>query len=566
MDPNLNTNPNPAPQPAPTPAPQPEPLAAEPASTPAATPFGATQPEQTATPAPAHAPEPTINSFTAPQSAPQSTSQTAPAQFATANTPVATTASKGSSKKLITIIIIAVVLIALVILGIIFIPKLFANERAKEAKKVFSEDVYIAVEEGDKYGYIDLKGNMKIAPQFVEASDFEGDYAIAAIEKDGEKQTVVIDRKGQIKLTVEYNSSAYFYSKTNIWRIGNQLYDNKLKKILPDNQEIYDYSNGYFIVGPKIGTTDYNYESLDAPQSVELYNTKGKSIYSYQSKKIGIEVSSDNEAVGETYCALTTAEYETTVINCESGKVVGTQLPYELSNEEYTSFSKRTDEKYYAGYVVFANNEIIYETDSYSFYVRLYNSAEGIFYELDDDYENDTTKYYVFKSKKLNDNPPNQASIGNILSAYETHTGNTVIGCGSSYGLISGKTQVIPCVYQGISTPDILTYEYLKSKGKNYVIGNQKETSELINAKNGKVVTTFNYDDVDFNSTSTFITFKKDYSSDNYTVYNLLTGKTQIIHSSNLKAYPMYIRAYNSDEDSYDYYDKNLNKFYTEKN
>ena len=510
MDPNTNPIPNPSPTPAPSAAPAPEPAA------------------------PAAPAEPVV-------------------------APAAKT-RKPLPKKLIFMIGGGALLVLLIILGIIFIPKMFGGDKASEAKEVFSEDILIPVKENDKYGYIDLKGKMKISPQFYNADEFQGDFAVVKKE-EGDNHSVIIDRKGQVKLEMQPYDSAYYYSETKIWRVGEQLYDKNLNKILPDNKEIYDYSNGYFIVGPSLGSTDYDYSDLDAKQSVELYNSKGKSVYKYETSKADLEVTEYGDTLGETYCGLALEENKSIIVNCDSGKVIKNDINYNVESDDYTSFLLRDGYKR-VGYYLVSKNKVVFETESDDVDFYLYGNGDEMYYEIEDD-NTDETKYFLIKKGELTDTKPATSAASNSLSSWEIYTGYTIISCGKTDGLMKGKTQVVPCNYEDIKTPDILTYEYLKSKGKTYVIGRNDDTSHIINAKNGKVVQTFDYGYLNFEDESSFVAFRKDRDSKSYTIHNLVTGKTQVINGSSVSCHPMYVRVYNEDG-KYEYKKKNLKLFYTE--
>jgi hypothetical protein len=107
------------------------------------------------------------------------------------------------------------------------------------------------------------------------------------------------------------------------------------------------------------------------------------------------------------------------------------------------------------------------------------------------------------------------------------------------------KTQAIPCEYDHIRTPDAITYEYLKSKGKNYVIGNKGSKSYILQAKNGKVVKELDTKYLDFELLSSFV---GDETEDGkYHVYNLVTKKDAVFEADDIYFNPMYIEVEKSD-------------------
>lgn len=573
MDPNSNPTPNPS-----TPEPSLDPAAPAPEPTPESNPVEATE-AATDTPAnPFDTPidAPTNNPFTesAAQAEPAAPAEpitepapaAEPAAPATPATPAAPTAAipaakKPLPKKAILFGGIGAAAILLIVLGILFIPKLFGNIITKMAKSTFDENAYIVVEENDKYGYIDLSGKMKITPQFYEANNFKGDYALVKQNEDDDHY-VMIDKKGQVKLQLEDNDYGYYDELNQIWEIGDQLYDNKLKKILPAGKEVYAEDTNYYIVGPTLGSGDYDYSDLNSKQAVELYNSKGKSVYKFETNYPDVEVStyydiSKGKVDLQFYCGLALEKEKYVIVNCDTGKVVKTDINYKVESQDDGIFtlSEDYDDK---GALIVLNNKVVFESNSEDIYVGLYDSADGPYYEIE--FEDDKTQYYIVNKKQLTDTKP--SSTKDDLSTWEKYAGYTIISCGSNDGLMYGKKQVVPCNYESIRTPDVITYEYLKGKGKNYVIGRNDDTSAIINANNGKVVQTFDYDYLDFEDSSIFVGYKKDYNSDTYTVHNLVSGKTQMITASKISFYPLYFRAYN--DGKYEYYNKDFKLIYTE--
>ena len=229
MDPNSNINPNPEPTPT-TDAPE-APVTAAPTAETAA-------PTTEATPAPAAETATTP----APTPEPQTTPQVTAAPQAAA---APTAAKKPLPKKFILIGAIACAAILLVILGFIFIPKLFRSDDAKLADEIFSENVLIAVKQDDKYGFINLSGKIVIQPQFESASDFLGDKAVVKIKDGNDLQSAIIDRKGKVLLVAASGDRISYDPEYEIWRVGDQLYNKSLKKILPEGKEIFSEDEGY---------------------------------------------------------------------------------------------------------------------------------------------------------------------------------------------------------------------------------------------------------------------------------------------------------------------------------
>ena len=99
-------------------------------------------------------------------------------------------------------------------------------------------------------------------------------------------------------------------------------------------------------------------------------------------------------------------------------------------------------------------------------------------------------------------------------------TGNKLIDILATYGIKAERKTI----YDDIKKPNVMTYEYLNSKGKVYVIGTKDDKAYLLNAKNGKVVKEFPADTAKFHDNSTFVGAFND--DDKYEAYNMVSGKS----------------------------------------
>lgn len=530
MDPNSNINPNPVPA---TPVPTPEPAPVAPGATPA-----------TPEPTPAPAPQPVAAPSTTPEAKP-----TAPAG-----------PKKPLPKKFILIGAAALGVILLVVLGIIFIPKLFKSDKLKTAEEIFSEDVLIAVEQDDKYGFIDLNGKMVIQPQFEKASDFEGDKAIVRIKEDDTSKNAIIDRKGKILFTAEKGDSISYDSENELWRIGDQLYDKNLKKILPEGKEIYSEDEGYYLV---VDTQNaFSGENI-------VYNKKGKAVYKYQSESNYWDVTEYPEKLEQAYAVLKIRDENYTIINLDSGKVVAENLNYDsIWADDYTDFCLYDGDDC-SKYLLVWNDKVAKEYD-YEIEIIHYGDGKNGYYKIYDDRgysvknKHDTEYFNLRNSEITSEEPKNTDTTAAIedLSEWEIASGYTIITCGSGEGLKKGKTESVPCIYDDIRKPNVMTYEYLNSKGKVYVIGTKDDKSYLLNAKNGKVVKEFPADTAKFHDNSTFVGAFND--DDKYEAYNMVSGKSATLDADYVNFYPMYITV-ETEDDVINYYNKNFKLFYSEK-
>ncbi|MBQ1564439.1 WG repeat-containing protein [Candidatus Saccharibacteria bacterium] len=543
MDPNSNINPNPEPTPT-TDAPE-APVTAAPTAETAA-------PTTEATPAPAAETATTP----APTPEPQTTPQVTAAPQAAA---APTAAKKPLPKKFILIGAIACAAILLVILGFIFIPKLFRSDDAKLADEIFSENVLIAVKQDDKYGFINLSGKIVIQPQFESASDFLGDKAVVKIKDGNDLQSAIIDRKGKVLLVAASGDRISYDPEYEIWRVGDQLYNKSLKKILPEGKEIFSEDEGYYLV-----TDTANYLSGEKT----IYNRKGKAVYSYQSTSTSWDVTEESDELEQAYAALEIDDGRYTIINADSGKVITDNLNYDaVWTGDYTDFCLYDGDDC-SKYLLIWNDKIAKEYD-YEIEVYHYGAGKNGYYKIyDDTYSSKNkhdTEYFNLKTGAITTEEPKDGDYeeSEDLTKWEIVTNSTIFSCNAGYGLMTNKTQAIPCEYKRIRTPDTVTYEYLKSKGKNYVIGNKSDKSYLLQASNGKVVTEFDTTYLSFETYSSFIGAYEEENNNNYHVYNLVTGKSATFEANDIDYNPMYIRVEKSN-DITEYYNKNFKLIYTQ--
>ncbi|GEM_PF-1940885 len=556
MNPNEDTNTNQVPIPpnpaAPsTPEPQVNPLTPisdatpiQPNSQPApANPF-------TSTPTPETSPV-TPSPDTAPQSAPSTKTETASQP---------SSERKTGAKKFIIIGIIAFVAIALIVLGFIFIPKLFKSKESALANEIFSEKTLIAVKQGDKYGYIDLNGKMVIQPTFTNASDFQGEYAVAKIKTDNSNKNVIINRKGEVLIEADSDKSISYDAENKLWIVGKQLYDDKLNKLLKDGEEIFTKDDGYYLViesGREYGK----------PAKHAFYNKAGKRVYEFNSTASYFDVTDYGEELGQTYVILSTGENTYDIINADTGKVVIQNLESDSAwGDEYTEFCLYDGNRCAKSILVW-NDKVVKE---YNYDTELvhWGDWETGYFHIYSNNDSAIDEYFSLKTGQLSDDTPDTSKNPSDketpdLSEWELATGNTIMTCSAGYGLMFEKSQTVPCEYRKIQLPDMMTYEYLKSNGKNYVIGNKSEKSYLLQANNGKVVTEFNAPSLEFETLSSFIgTSESGNGGSTYHVYNLVTGKSSDIAGTDISYYPMYFKVDKADG-STEYYNKNLQLFYT---
>ncbi len=514
MDSNLNPQPSPAPV-APTPAPAP------------------TAPST---------PEPTLTPI---QGAPTSPSA-APTD----------SARKSSPKRLILFIILALA----VILGIVFIIKIFGggNEEAKKEAELidltYDESILLAVRKDDKYGYINLKGEMVIEPKYRSASDFIGDYAVARRDEDG--FDIVIDKKGEEKLVAESRYATFGYDAENgLWYTTNHVYDKKLKRLAADNITL-EYKDGYVIWG--------NSETGETG----IMNAKGKITYTHQPADSSVSTSyavSDVDAnLANTYCIVKDyTEKKSTygIINCDNGKEIVAMQDQYIGDEDNNHFQFYDGDYERVRSIYIQNDKIVIDTP-HELSIRHYDTYAAI-YDYDASYD-ERTSYIAYDAEAPQKDRPSglDEDEDSELSEWESTTGLTVFSCNKGYGLMSGEKVSVPCEYDSITPPDAILYKYLKKKGKDYLFATKEDKIYIITST-GKQVAELNGSHLKTVTTSTFIQYT-DNESEQTVLYNLLTGKSVTLEdkdvSSYINLYPLYATVRIGDKTTY--FNKDLDAFY----
>lgn len=129
----------------------------------------------------------------------------------------------------------------------------------KEITKISSasqEGMFMIVNEDGEVGYANTKGEVVIAPKYVEGSMFSEGYAVVLKEKgDDEKATVIIDKKGKEvgKLKQDWEPRSGFISgrmavRDNDGRWGFANTKGEVEKRLPEKvNKIADFNEDYMI-------------------------------------------------------------------------------------------------------------------------------------------------------------------------------------------------------------------------------------------------------------------------------------------------------------------------------
>lgn len=157
---------------------------------------------------------------------------------------------KGKSRRKKIILAIVVLLILVGVIAFFLIKGLFKNDEISNLNYIFDPDKPIIIEKEGKYGYITSEGKTMIEPQFNDANDFYGDYAVVSVDNPDEyayndNLYQIIDKKGNVKLEVNSYIEPEYYSDYNIWVANGILYDSKLNPMLEEGITVNYISDGY---------------------------------------------------------------------------------------------------------------------------------------------------------------------------------------------------------------------------------------------------------------------------------------------------------------------------------
>ena len=440
---------------------------------------------------------------------------------------------KGFNKKLL-IPIFAIVAIITIVLGITLITNIFSggtNEKAS-LEAIFDPKKPILIKEDDKYGYITYKGKELIDAKYDYASDFYGDYAIVAKENETSEDDytepyiyAIINQKGKEVLSdIKSVYQPQYYSEYGIWVINEKLYDSKLKQITNNDIKVEYLGSGYL-----------TYSSSELNKS-GIMNHKGKTIWTYDSSIISVELSDNKYDKNELYAEVSTYDEKdgSFILSLKNGKKVYSlddSENYYISARENGIFRVWHNEDYDDETWLFVyKNKVVYEDDEISD-LEVYDYKNQIL-ELDYGYEveyDEQYKYYDVKNKKMLDEEPETSSEDfEELDLYETLYGFKPYESSDKYGFMQGDKVLVPAEYEEVNVLAISPFNYIKDQTKQLLAFVEKDSkTTLINVKNKKEIITFEAQNPISVETSTFIEAIKydDYERDGYIIYNLISGK-----------------------------------------
>lgn len=457
-------------------------------------------------------------------------------------------------KKLIPIIVAVALVIILLLSGLFFMIGR-GNNDTQNLALIFDPDKPIPVKINNQYGYISAKnGKTIIDAKFKSASSFYGDYASVTYEENGSTKYGIIDKKGNIKLSSKFSSGIKVLSEYGLFIVDDVLYNNKLKAVTNQNVKVTYADNGY------VCYTKSNKEGKDVEAGI--LNSKGKKVYSYKFKDsedyFSCSVSNVNESLGETYAVANVNNSKYAIINLKNGKVVYKYSDKYISADEDNIFKiYSSDKNTLESTICISKNKIAYETTD-KVDISYYDYSKKILeiYNSSADYSN-RYSYYDLKNSSVLKEKPEKSSEDTLasLTGYSSYSSN------GKHGIMKGEKIILSCEYDDIEFLSPTTFKYLKDKKhQELVLAEKNNEFLLINLKNKKTITSFKTNSVTSYSTSTFIKGKIK-GSDEYFVYNLLTGKTMNFDSSStISVYSNYITV--SKDGSITYYNTDSKEIY----
>lgn len=435
--------------------------------------------------------------------------------------------------------------------------KVFFNEETKMTYEVsFDLDTPVLIKKNDKYGYVDTTGKVLIEPIYIEAHAFHGNYAEVTQKSSKETSHQMIDREGNVIMSSKYSFSSKYIEDYKVWIIHNKLYDENLKQLSIENPDVEYRGGGYFVFK--------NYNTSECG----IMNAQGKVTYRYklQDDEVYIDLtdSSDDVSLQEDYRVISIIGKNSTryaIINCETGKIVYNFTNSQIHDKGSNLFMIENEKDSTASEIIYIQKDkIIYQTTNTHRSVNYLNTGYIAIEDDFDIYKDDYMTYFNLRTKKTTKEIPKSDRYEK--DDVELLTGQYTYDCNSKKGIQKDDKVILNCEWNNINYFKFQLYQYLKSNGKDYVMGNTDKGIALIDLNTSRVVTTFNTSYIKQLSTSTFINYK-DKSTDEIICYNLMTGQSEKFSSqSTIQMYVNYIKVKENDQTKY--YDMNLKLFYTE--
>lgn len=435
-------------------------------------------------------------------------------------------------------VIIAIVGVIVAVIAIFIGFKMFSkSDEEVLIARIFDTEKPISIKKDGKYGYINTKGKVIIEPAYKVANDFYGEFAAVKTEDD---KYQIINRKGDVKATSESLYGIKYIAESDAWLVDGVLYNGNMKRVTKEGIVVdYDSYNGGYLTFLDANKKTMGVMTSAGKKTFEIPVTEGG--------YLGLDLSENEFELEDSYCRVVVDNEKYAIINCKTGKVV-----YDLS-EKYISVDDNNIFSIKDGDYRADTLETIYiENDKVSYKVEKdielsYYSAGILRIEDDSKSYSERYTYYNLKDKTTSDKKPSTE----ITDAWQLLTGFTVYECNSKYGLMKDEKVILSCEWDDVETLSTSLYKFLQSEGKNYILLEKDDKTNLYDMKKKKVIATFNASYVSDYSDSTFIKYTDD-ETDEIIVYNLLTGKSlKFEKGTTVTVYSNYVTAEKDDKVSY---------------
>ena len=435
-----------------------------------------------------------------------------------------------ANKKIIFIVVGAVI----ALIAIIVIVLLCTNGKGltSSANITLSDELSpskpIPITKDGKYGYMSKDGKLLLEPIYNSVSEFYGDYAVVTVENPdttakNKDLYQIIDTDGNNKTPIEIYSEPKYFEEYKIWVLGDDIYDDKLNKISPDNLELEYLGQGYFVWRDRVSGSEAS----------GIMNAKGEITFTYKQKPneykyVMYDISENHKDFKETYCRVNISNDEYGIVNCDTGALAyryGTNYVFVDKNNVFRIYKDHTFDEATEAYI--QNDKIIYQTTTSDADID-YNYHGYMEVE-----ENGKTKYIDIKTGKITTTNQNQTNpdldIDEDDLADELTYGYRTLYESGKYGLITGTKVVIAPEFDDVEFLNSTLFDYIKKEKKQELVLFEKDGKTILfDIKSKKAISTFNSTSITDYNDSTFlkIAMYEDYSVKNYQIYNIVSGKS----------------------------------------
>ena len=464
-------------------------------------------------------------------------------------------------------ILIGVAAVAILVIGYFGFSKIFKNnDEDVSYLEILDQDKLIPIEENDKYGYINTKGKVVIAPQYDKAGKFYDGYAVVTIKSNETNQEVayIIDEKGNVKMqtTPQYyiaNHLVQYIVEDKVWIIEEKLY-NKDLKLISGEAMLVSYDEGV-----------YTYYDAST-NKYGIMNAKGKSIYEYQAtgdETVSFDVSEVSAELEEQYCRVKISsndkDYEKYgIINCSDGKVVVSIDSKYISVSDDNIFTLYAGDDSYSDeekVMYIQGNKVLFQTAAKDGDVDL-DYEDGGYLEIYDSsksYSEGRYSYYIIATGTTTKDEPKNT---NKITDFEEITGYSEFECPNGYGLMQDEQVVLSCEWEDMDFLSVNVYKYIKKNAKKEVLVLEKDDKTVLyDLKKKESLFSFNATSITDYSGSTFVK-ATDKENNEVVVYNLVTNKyLSFSKDLDITVYSNYITV--EDDKTVKYYNTKLENIYT---